>query len=100
MLANSIKVLVEGPNESRQWVDMPVPEPVFDLSMKPSSDARALFSEPTDRDDLPQEKRERRRVLGGNRGVGLSRPGRIGAPVARQTEETLTAFCGQRRART
>ena len=56
VLANSIKVMVEGPNESRQWVDMPVPEPVFDLSMKPGSDARALFSEPTDRDNLPQER--------------------------------------------
>ena len=57
VLANSIKVLVEGPNDSRQWVDMPVPEPVFDLSMRPGSDARALFSEPTDRDNLPQERR-------------------------------------------
>jgi hypothetical protein len=37
-------------------VDMPVPEPVFDLSMKPGSDARALFSEPTDRDNLPQDR--------------------------------------------
>jgi hypothetical protein len=57
VLANSIKVLVEGPNDTRQWVDMPVPEPVFDLSMKPSSDARTHFSEPSGDDDQPQEKR-------------------------------------------
>jgi len=57
VLANSIKVLVEGPNDTRQWVDMPVPEPVFDLSMQPSSDTRALFSEPSGHDDQPQEKR-------------------------------------------
>jgi hypothetical protein len=33
VLANSIRVLVEGPNEARTMVDMPVPEPVFDLSL-------------------------------------------------------------------
>ena len=51
VLANSIKVLVEGPNDTRQWVDMPVAEPVFDLTIKPSGDAHALTSEPTSRDD-------------------------------------------------
>ena len=54
VLANSIKVLVEGPNDTRQWVDMPVPEPVFDLTMKPSDDARALTSEPTARDGMAE----------------------------------------------
>ncbi len=51
VLANSIKVMVEGPNDIRQWVDMPVPEPVFDLAMKPGSDVRGLASEPSARDD-------------------------------------------------
>jgi cell fate regulator YaaT (PSP1 superfamily) len=32
VLANSISVLVEGPNDSRQMVDMAVPEPGLDLS--------------------------------------------------------------------
>jgi len=54
VLANSIKVLVEGPNDTRQWVDMPVPEPVFDLTMKPGGDARALTSEPTARVDATE----------------------------------------------
>ena len=52
VLANSITVMVEGPNESRIMVDMPVPEPVLDLSMKPhdiaTMSARRLASEPAD----------------------------------------------------
>jgi cell fate regulator YaaT (PSP1 superfamily) len=56
VLANAIRVMVEGPNDTRQWVDMPVPEPVFDLSMRLSSDARTLISEPTAHDDLPTQK--------------------------------------------
>jgi cell fate regulator YaaT (PSP1 superfamily) len=51
VLANAIKVMVEGPNDTRQWVDMPVSEPVFDHTMKPGSDARGLASEPSARDD-------------------------------------------------
>ena len=31
VLANMITVLVEGPNETRSWVQMPVPEPQFML---------------------------------------------------------------------
>lgn len=31
VLANTITVLVEGPNETRSWVQMPVPEPQFIL---------------------------------------------------------------------
>jgi cell fate regulator YaaT (PSP1 superfamily) len=33
VLANTITVLVEGPNDQRAYVDMAVPEPQFDLSM-------------------------------------------------------------------
>lgn len=36
VLANSISVLVEGPNEIRQMVDMPVPEPQVNLSPRPA----------------------------------------------------------------
>lgn len=32
VLANTITVMVEGPNETRSWVQMPVPEPEFRLS--------------------------------------------------------------------
>ena len=48
VLANSIAVLVEGPNDTRSIVDMAVPEPVFDLTMRPSGSGsgRALASEP------------------------------------------------------
>ncbi len=35
VLANSISVLVEGPNDSRQMVDMAVPEPEIDLRTRP-----------------------------------------------------------------
>jgi cell fate regulator YaaT (PSP1 superfamily) len=33
VLANMITVLVEGPNETRSWVQMPVPEPQFALPL-------------------------------------------------------------------
>ena len=52
VLANSIRVMVEGPNDSRVMVDMPVPEPDFDLSMKPGSASRGLASEPVISDGL------------------------------------------------
>ena len=47
VLTNSITVLVEGPNETRQNVDMPVPEPTLDLRMRPRDVRAALASEPT-----------------------------------------------------
>jgi hypothetical protein len=54
VLANSISVLVEGPNDARALVDVPVPEPVFELGMKPRGSAgepaRRLASEPGDTD--------------------------------------------------
>ena len=54
VLANSITVMVEGPNESRIRVDMAVPEPVLDLSMKSRGGAagspRRLASEPAEAD--------------------------------------------------
>jgi cell fate regulator YaaT (PSP1 superfamily) len=34
VLANTITVLVEGPNETRSWVQMPVPEPQFAVSAR------------------------------------------------------------------
>jgi cell fate regulator YaaT (PSP1 superfamily) len=58
VLANSIRVMVEGPNDTRQWVDMPVPEPVFDLRMKPANEARGLFSEPSASGDPATEKED------------------------------------------
>jgi cell fate regulator YaaT (PSP1 superfamily) len=52
VLANTITVMVEGPNETRAFVDIPVPEPVFDLSMKSHGAAIGaagrLASEPVD----------------------------------------------------
>lgn len=60
VLANAIKVLVEGPNDTRQWVDMPVPEPVFDLSMKADSVSRGLASEPILADDRSGTQAARR----------------------------------------
>jgi cell fate regulator YaaT (PSP1 superfamily) len=54
VLANSIAVLVEGPNDARALVDVSVPEPVFDLGMKPrgsaAEPAHRLASEPADTD--------------------------------------------------
>jgi cell fate regulator YaaT (PSP1 superfamily) len=41
VLANMITVLVEGPNESRSWVQMPVPEPQFSIPINSADHARA-----------------------------------------------------------
>jgi cell fate regulator YaaT (PSP1 superfamily) len=41
VLANTITVLVEGPNETRSWVQMPVPEPQFALSVRDTFGAEA-----------------------------------------------------------
>lgn len=50
VLTNSVRVLVEGPNETRQMVDVAVPEPVFQLKLQPhttvASTSRRLSSEP------------------------------------------------------
>ncbi len=52
VLTNSVRVLVEGPNETRQMMDVAVPEPVFQLKPQPhaavASTGRRLSSEPVD----------------------------------------------------
>lgn len=65
VLANSITVLVEGPNDARTMVEVPVPEPVLDLSFKPGGTAgeppRRLALESDDSDlaeERPAEGRE------------------------------------------
>lgn len=45
VLANSISVLVEGPNDSRQMVDMAVPEPEIDLRTRPHPAGMAVSPE-------------------------------------------------------
>ncbi len=45
VLANSISVLVEGPNDSRQMVDMAVPEPGIDLRTRPRPAGMAVSPE-------------------------------------------------------
>jgi len=65
VLANSITVLVEGPNESRTMVDVPVPEPVFDLGMKPNkADATSarLTSEPAETETVEEVSVEEQEV--------------------------------------
>lgn len=41
VLANTITVLVEGPNETRSWVQMPVPEPQFSAPSNGPAGAQA-----------------------------------------------------------
>lgn len=52
VLTNSIRVLVEGPNETRQMVDMAVPEPEFQLKpphhVAAAGSGRRVSSEPAD----------------------------------------------------
>ncbi len=52
VLTSSIRVLVEGPNETRQMVDIAVPEPVFQLRPQQhattASSGRRLSSEPVE----------------------------------------------------
>lgn len=55
VLTSSIRVLVEGPNETRQMVDMSVPEPVFQLDpprrAPAAASGRRLSSEPSEEPD-------------------------------------------------
>jgi cell fate regulator YaaT (PSP1 superfamily) len=84
VLANSITVLVEGPNETRSFVEVNVPEPVFDLSPKPRSEGgsttRRLSSEPLN----PSENGEESETTGASPdevpGKASQGPAAAGAP--------------------
>lgn len=61
VLAHSITVQVEGPNDTRVMVEMTLPEPEFSLSLKPAGGQAAarrgkLSSEPTPADTSPAEE--------------------------------------------
>ena len=80
VLANAIRVMVEGPNDTRQWVDMPVPEPDFDLSMKPDSLTRGMASEPAAADDRAAPLGESDQASG--TGSGLQEGSSLGQDAA------------------
>lgn len=63
VLAHSITVQVEGPNDTRVMVEMTLPEPEFTLAPKPSSAQAAgrgqkLSSEPTQASEISAEEEE------------------------------------------
>ncbi len=63
VLAHSITVQVEGPNDTRVMVEMTLPEPEFTLAPKPAGAqavgrSQKLSSEPTQAGEIPAEEEE------------------------------------------